>query len=104
MNFYDSLLHSKSRRVSYIAELCRTQCISNMGINVSCFNDEASNMAEQFHAARMVESWRETMNNKAIAMACVCRELMDIRDGISTVELMSFDECKDLLHSICCDL
>ena len=105
LKFFNSLLHSKSRKVSYIAELCRTQCISNMGSNVSSLLNEASIEAEKLCASGLISCWNETVSNEERAIACVCRELMDNRDDISTIRptLMTSNECKDLLNSICCD-
>ena len=46
MRFYNSLLSSKSRIVAYLSELCRTQCTSNMGKNVSYVCTDAYNESE----------------------------------------------------------
>ena len=105
--FYQSILKSKCSAVKYVARCCLYQSTSNMGNNISNMQIKYSSFVKHIVTNNYNKFRNEVMNNMLAdvntideAMAGVCMELIEMRDGMMFSNL-STNECMELINEIC---
>ena len=101
---YKRLLSSHNNLLSYTANVCLYQSYSNMGKNVSYFqNNYVNGDLHSIHCECtkvLYEQWLSSQTDNDVNTAAICQELLECRDNHQNF-VLNQQECNELLHYIC---
>ena len=107
IKFYCTLLCGNNNVTNELAKRCLYQTWSNMGKNVSYLVKHGANM--DFTGCENVLKMKEVVYNHNVHVIVkpleadieLCKELLDVRDGVASMNSLTSSECIELLEYIC---
>ena len=109
MSFLYSIHESENMSCKYIAKCCKYQTMSNMGRNYSVLStvtnvvnlfDGNESYSVNFYKKELYNHWFNQLNKDLVNTSVICRELIDVRDGILN-NCLGNDSNKLLLDFLC---
>ena len=105
--FYLSMCNSENIILKCVARRCLFQSTSNMGKNINIIdryvklNNSLYNLSLTVILGELRKNLTQVLNDdKLMFNAEICKELINIRDGLC-ISPLSFSECQELLEVIC---
>ena len=99
--FVCSMLNGSNVIIKCLANRCRYHCVSPMGSNMSCISLQCVMNGDDACIFKARQVNHDFVNNSDEADSATCCELIDTRDGLSSIECLTRSECIEIINLLC---